>query len=97
VSRALLAYESLSPRTTIKVQVEGVHVVLTIGNRSVVLPYNTAIDLAVMLRGHGKIAKANAGDLSVRRIGFADLTDGVLEEMKAQKNRDGTAGFTLRS
>lgn len=85
------------PRTPLKVQVEGIYVVLTIGNRSMSLPYNTAIDLAVLLRGHGKIAKANAGDTSVRVIGFPHLTDAVADELKAQKNRDGTAGFTLRS
>lgn len=84
------------PRTPIKVHVEGVHVVLTIGNRAVSLPYATAIDLAVLLRGHGKVAKANAGDTSTRIIGFANLTDAVLDELKAQKNRDGTAGYTLR-
>jgi hypothetical protein len=84
------------PRTPIKVHVEGVHVVLTIGTRAVSLPYNTAIDLAVLLRGHGKIAKANAGDTSVRVVGFANLTDGVLEELKAQRSRDGTARIELR-
>ena len=91
-----MSFEHLMPRTPLKVHVEGVHVVLTIGTRAVSLPYATAIDLAVLLRGHSKIAKANAGDISTRVIGFANLTDGVLEDMKAQRNRDGTAGYTLR-
>jgi hypothetical protein len=86
--------ERLMPRTAISVGVEGVQVLLTIGSRSVSLDYDTANRLAVLLRGHGRIAKRNAGDHSVKIIGFADLTDATLDELKAQRNRDCTAVFT---
>ena len=87
--------EQLSRRAPISVRVDGVHVVLTLGNRAVSLDYDTANRLAVLLRGNGKIAKRNAGDVSVKVIGFANLTDAVLEEHKAQKSRDATAAFAL--
>lgn len=82
------------PRTAISVGVEGVHVLLTIGSRSVSLDYDTCNRLAVLLRGYGRIAKRNAGDTSVKVIGFANLTDATLDELKAQRNRDNTAVFT---
>ena len=88
--------EHLMPRTPISVAVEGVRVLLTIGSRSVSLDYDTANRLAVLLRGHGKRAKHNAGDHSLKMVGFADLTDATLEELKAQRNRDTTAIFTGR-
>lgn len=84
------------PRTPISVGVEGVYVQLTIGSRAVSLDYDTANRLAVLLRGHGRIAKRNAGDHSMRVIGFADLTDATLDELKAQRNRDNTAVFLRR-
>lgn len=86
--------ERLMPRTPLSVGVEGVHVLLTIGSRSVSLDYDTANRLAVLLRGHGRIAKRNAGDHSLKVIGFADLTDATLDELKAQRSRDLTAVFT---
>ena len=89
--------ETLSRRAPISVRVEGVAVVLTLGNRSVSLDYDTANRLAVLLRGNGKIAKRNAGDLSVKLIGFANLTDAVLDEYKAQKSRDPTAVYSLKT
>lgn len=82
------------PRTAISVAVDGVRVTLTIGSRAVSLDYDTANRLAVLLRGHGRIAKSNAGDHSLKIIGFADLTDATLDELKAQRNRDCTAVFT---
>ena len=85
--------ERLSKRAAISVEVRGVRVLLTLGDRSVSLDYDTANRLAVLLRGHGKIAKRNSGDLSVRLIGFANLTDATLEELKAQRSRDSTAMF----
>ena len=88
--------EQLSRRAPISVRVDGVHVVLTLGSRSVSLDYDTANRLAVLLRGNGKIAKRNAGDVSVKVIGFANLTDAVLEEHKAQKSRDNSAVYSLR-
>lgn len=84
------------PRTPILVATEGVHVLLTLGSRSVSLDYDTANRLAVLLRGHARAAKRNAGDHSLKVIGFADLTDATLEELKAQRSRDTTAIFTGR-
>lgn len=86
--------ERLMPRTPISVGVEGVHVLLTIGSRSVSLNYDTANKIAVLLRGHARTAKRNAGDHSLKVIGFANLTDATLEELKAQRSRDSTAVFT---
>lgn len=91
-----MTIETLSRRAPISVRVEGVTVVLTLGDRSVSLDYDTANRLAVLLRGNGKIAKRNAGDLSVKLIGFANLTDAVMEEHKIQKSRDPTAVYSLK-
>lgn len=85
--------EKLMPRAPIGVAVEGVHVLLTLGGRSVSLDYDTANRLAVLLRGHARTAKRNAGDHSVKVIGFANLTDATLDELKAQRSRDNTAIF----
>lgn len=85
--------ERLMPRAPVGVDVDGVYVTLTLGGRSVSLTYDTANRLAVLLRGHARKAKKNAGDHSVKVIGFADLTDATLDELKAQKSRDTTAIF----
>jgi hypothetical protein len=74
-------------------QPSGVVVVLTINGTKLPMTYDTANRLAVMLRGFGRIAKQNAGDLSIKVIGFAHLTDGVLDELKLQQRRDRTAVF----
>lgn len=66
---------------------------LRIGSRAVSLDYDTANRLAVLLRGHARVAKRNAGDHSLKVIGFANLTDAVLDDLKAQKSRDHTAAF----
>jgi hypothetical protein len=89
--------EQLGRRAPISVYVEDVRVVLTLGNQSVSLDYDTANRLAVLLRGHGRIAKQNAGDVSLKVIGFANLTDAVLDDLKVQKSRDNTAVFSLRA
>lgn len=89
--------EALSPRTPVAVARQGVHVVLRIGSRAVSLDYDTANRLAVLLRGQARMAKRAAGDQSVKVIGFADLTDAVLDELRVQKSRDATAAFSLRS
>jgi hypothetical protein len=89
--------ERLMPRTPINVGVDpatGVHVLLTMGGRSVSVDYDTANRMAVLIRGYARIAKRNAGDHSLKVIGFADLTDATLDELKAQRNRDNTAVFT---
>jgi hypothetical protein len=85
--------ERLGRRATISVRVDGIVVVLTLGNHSVSLDYDTANRLAVLLRGHGKIAKHRAGDVSVKVIGFANLTDANMDELRAQRSRDSTAMF----
>ena len=89
--------EQLSRRAPISVRVEGITVVLTLGNRSVSLDYDTANRLAVLLRGYGREAKRNAGDVSLKIVGFAHLTDGVMDELKAQKNSIGTSIYALRN
>jgi hypothetical protein len=84
------------PRAPVGVAVDGVYVTLTLGGRSVSLDYDTANRLAVLLRGHARKAKQNAGDHSLKVIGFADLTDAALDELKAQRSRDNTAAFLIR-
>lgn len=76
------------------VEVRGVEVVLTIGNRSIALHYDDANKIAVFMRAAGKLAKKRAGDHSSKLIGFADLTDATLDELEAQANRDRTAVFS---
>lgn len=83
-------------RTRYGVKIEGVDVVLVIGDRWFRFDYDTANKLAVMLRGQARKAKRNAGDDSTKIIGFADLTDATLDEIKAQANRDRTAVFARR-
>lgn len=70
-----------------------VDVELVIGDKSVRMDYDTANKMAVMLRGMARKAKRNAGDHSLKIVGFADLTDAVADELKAQRKRDGTAIF----
>lgn len=72
----------------------GAVVVLTINGTALRMSYDTANQLAVMLRGYGRTAKQNAGDLTTRVIGFANLTDAVADELRIQRRRDNTAGFT---
>ena len=75
-------------------QAGGVKVMLTINGRALdPISYDTANQLAVLLRGYGKLAKQNAGDLSLKVIGFPNLTDAVTEELRIQRRRDGTAAF----
>lgn len=89
--------EVLGRRSPISVRTVGVTVELTLGNRSVSLDYDTANRLAVLLRGHGKMAKQNAGDVSLKVIGFANLTDATLDEIRAQKSRNcGATDVRLR-
>jgi hypothetical protein len=80
-------------RTRFAVRVLGTEVQLTINGQGVIMDYDTANRVAVMLRGQARKAKKNAGDVSTKVVGFADLTDGTLEELKAQTNRDRTAVF----
>lgn len=85
--------EHLSRRSRVAVAVDGIYVHLLIGDRAVALDYDTANRLAVLLRGHARKAKQNAGDFSTKVYGFADLTDATLDELEAQRSRDSTAAF----
>jgi hypothetical protein len=87
------AIETLSARTPVGVARDGVHVVLRIGSRAISLDYDTANRLAVLLRGHARIAKQAAGDTSVKVVGFAHLTDATLDELKAQREQSTQAVF----
>lgn len=92
--RPLLIGEKLLRLTPYGVRVEGIDVVVSIGKQAATLDYETALKLATFLFNAGKIAKKAAGDHSLKVIGFAHLTDGTLEEMQAQSNRDRTAVFS---
>lgn len=89
--------EHLMPRVALSAKANGRFVEVTVGNRAFTLDYDTAFRFAVLIFGNAKIAKKNAGDTSPAVYGFANLTDGVLEELKAQRARDGTARFDLRT
>jgi uncharacterized protein YqiB (DUF1249 family) len=80
-------------RTPYGVRVEGVDVVMTLGDKACRMDYTTALKLAVFLYHSGKMAKKAAGDESRRIIGIADLTDANADELEAQFNRDRTAVF----
>jgi hypothetical protein len=80
-------------RTSCGVRVEGVDVVLTIGKAEHRMEYDLALKLAAFLYHGGKMAKRAAGDYGTDVIGLAYLTDANLDEMKAQRSRDGTAVF----
>ena len=54
----------LLSRQHISVSVEGEMVALTIGNATIKMPYETAIQLSQWLRVRGKEAKRFAGDMS---------------------------------
>jgi hypothetical protein len=88
-----VSIERITARTPVGVAVNGVRVALRIGSRAVSLDYDTANRLAVLLRGHARVAKKNAGDHSTKVIGFAHLTDATLDELKAQRERSTQAVF----
>lgn len=85
--------EKLLKRTPFGTRVEGVDVVMTIGEKAVRMDYATAIKLSAFLRNSGRIAKRHAGDQARHFTVFADLTDANLDELEAQRTRDGTAIF----
>lgn len=86
--------EKLMARTPFGTRVEGVDVVMTVGDKACRMDYSTALKLAVFLYHSGKVAKRVAGDESRRIIGIADLTDGNADELEAQISRDRTAVFS---
>lgn len=85
--------EKLMARTLYGVRVEGIDVVMTLGDKACRMDYDTALKLAVFLYHSGKVAKKAAGDESRRIIGIADLTDANADEIGAQISRDRTAVF----
>ena len=85
--------EKIMARTPYGTRVDGVDVVMTIGDKACRMDYGTALKLAVFLYHSGKVAKKAAGDESRRIIGMADLTDANADELEAQFNRDRTAVF----
>lgn len=89
--------EKLLSGTPWAVDVRGVKVVLTLGNRSIELDYDDALNVGAMLFKGGKLAKLNAGDTSRRLIGFADLTDANMDAAVEQRLRDSTAGFSRKT
>lgn len=86
--------EKLLKQTPYGVRLEGVDVVMTIGTKAVRMEYGVALKLSAFLRNAGRQAKRKAGDESQRFTVFADLTDANLDELEAQKSRDGTAVFS---
>lgn len=86
--------EKIMRRTMYGTRVEGVDVVLTIGNKAVRMDYETALKLSAFLRHSGRLAKRAAGDQSRKFTVVADLTDANADELEAQRSRDGTAVFT---
>jgi hypothetical protein len=80
-------------RTSYGTRVEGIDVVMTLGTREVRMDYDTAIKLAAFLGHSGRQAKRRAGDNSRSWIGCATLTDANLDELQAERSRDGTAVF----
>ena len=79
--------------TVMRVEIVGTTVEMRFGNVPITIDYETAIRLSEMLGIAGRQAKAAAGDKSVRIRGYGLLTDRVVEEKKAQHERDSTAAF----
>ena len=70
---------SISPllsKQRIVVDTEGELVTLTIGNSTIKMPYETAIQLSQWLRVRGKQAKRQAGDMS-RHWSAIAILDGL--------------------
>jgi hypothetical protein len=67
--------QSVLERTLFKVRHEGQEVVLVIGNHEVRMDYPTALNVAHMLRAHGRQAKKFAGDYSRKFEVGGVLTD----------------------
>lgn len=89
--------EKILSRTQFGTRVEGVDVVVTLGNKECRMDYQTALKLSAFLRHSGRLAKRHAGDQARTFTVFADLTDANLDELEAQRSRDGSAVFSRRS
>jgi hypothetical protein len=85
--------EALSKSDLLGARADGVFVDIIVGGRKFRVDYERALRFAVIIGGHAKIAKRNAGDQSTHAYGFANLTDARLDELKAQRARDSTAVF----
>jgi len=85
--------EALSNSDLLGAKAEGIFVDIIVGNGKFRVDYERALRFAVIIGGHAKIAKRNAGDHSTRAYGFANLTDARLDELKTQRARDTTAVF----
>ena len=85
--------ERILKQTSYGTRVEGVNVVLTVGDKALTMDYETALKLSTFLRHCGRLAKRAAGDSSRKWTVVADLTDANADEMEAQISRDGTAVF----
>ena len=70
---------------------EGPDVYLQVGTGRLTFDYQTALRVAAVLFHEAKLAKREAGDMSIHAIGLGTLTDANLDELKAQKRKDGTA------
>jgi hypothetical protein len=66
----------LLSRQRISVATEGELVTLTVGNATIKMPYETAIQLSQWLRVRGKEAKRRAGDMS-RHWSAVAVLDGL--------------------
>lgn len=85
--------EKILRRTQFRVDVQGVNVVLTIGNYAVELTYETALKVGRMLWSGGKMGKRAAGDVSKRLIILADLTAEGADEIEAAISKDRKSVF----
>lgn len=80
--------EKILKNTPFGVRVEGVNVVMTIGNVTATMTYEVALKLSAFLRNGGRLAKRAAGDESRRFTVYADLTDANAEELQAAISAD---------
>jgi hypothetical protein len=85
--------EKILKKTGFGVDVQGVDVIMKIGNATVTMSYEVAFKLSAFLRHGGTLAKRAAGDQSRRFTVVADLTDANAEEMKAAMSKDRKSVF----
>ena len=80
-------------RTTVGARIVGDLIEPFIGNANCdQMDPDTAIRWAMMIYGQAKKVKRRRGDPTAT-YGFASLTDARMDELEAQKARDGTAVF----
>lgn len=81
--------EKLLKGTTYGARVNGVNVDVMLGHKVATLDWYTALKLAFVIWSAAKTAKARTGAPRIV-LGLANLTDANMDEMKAQRARDGT-------